>query len=105
MITEVNRGNFNDEVLRADTPVLAFFTADWCAPCRVLKPVLVELATEKQGEIKICSIDVTKYEDIAARWQVKALPTVIVFQNGEEIDRFWGPKSKQDVVEILNFED
>jgi len=104
-IPEVNKGNFNTEVLASQVPVLVFVTADWCGPCHVMESILVELGTEFDGDIKIVQVDVTKYDDIAARWEVKALPTVIFFREGEEIERFWGPKSKDGVVEMIKRED
>lgn len=104
-ISELNRSNFNNEVLAAGPPVLVFFTADWCGPCHVMESILVELGKEFDDDIKIVQVDVTKYDDIAARWGVKALPTVILFRDGEEIDRFWGPKSKDGIVEMIKQED
>jgi thioredoxin 1 len=101
VISTLDKGNFNQKVISNSKPVLVLFAADWCSPCRVLRPILEEYADENNSEVDIFTVDVTKYDSLAARYTVKALPTVILFRDGEEVDRFWGVKTKDALDEML----
>lgn len=96
----VNIENFKEEVLDSDIPVLVDFYATWCGPCKMLSPILREIADE-HDEFKICKIDVDAHMDLAAKYNVASIPTLLVFKNGELVNRQTGFSSKADVVDLL----
>ena len=96
----VNIENFKEEVLDSDIPVLVDFYATWCGPCKMLSPILHEIADE-HDEFKICKIDVDAHMDLAAKYNVASIPTLLVFKNGELVNRQTGFRSKDDVVDLV----
>ncbi len=94
--------NFDEEVVRSDTPVLVDFWAEWCAPCKALTPVIDELADEYDGKIKIGNVDTDANREISARYQVSAIPTVLLFAGGEIKERFVGLRGKKDFKVVLD---
>lgn len=82
-VTSVSSDNFDAEVLQADKPVLVDFWAEWCGPCRMIAPVLEQVADEKQGELKVVKLNVDENQDIAQRFSVRGIPTLILFKNGD----------------------
>ena len=104
-LEKVNSENFNEVVLRSSYPVLVDFNATWCGPCKMLAPTLEELANEYKGKIKIVSLDIDEAGDIAGRYSVMSIPTLIIFKNGEPLNRSMGmqpkPKVKAQIDEAL----
>ena len=94
--------NFESEVLQADVPVLVDFWAEWCGPCLMLAPVIDDLADGYSGKVKIGKLDIDKSPQIAARFGVQNIPTVVLFQNGEVAERIVGAKPKKEYESILN---
>jgi thioredoxin 1 len=90
----VTDADFDQSVLNADTPVVVDFWAPWCGPCRAVAPILEELATEYQGRVKIAKINTDEHQRNAMKYNVMALPTLVIFKNGQEVDRImgYGPK-------------
>ena len=95
-VLEVNDANFQEEVLNSDRPVLVDFWAEWCMPCRMLAPTIEELAEEYQGKVKVAKLDTDAAREAPMQFGISAIPTVILFNNGEVVQKFVGVTSKQD---------
>lgn len=86
----VEQATFEAEVIQANSPVLVDFYADWCGPCRAVAPVVEELAAELDGKLKVAKLDVDQNQEISLQFGVQSIPTLILFQNGEEKERIVG---------------
>jgi thioredoxin 1 len=94
--------NFNDEVLQASTPVLVDFWAEWCGPCKMIAPVLDELASEYDGKVKIVKVNIDEHQSLAVQFKITAIPTLLLFKNGEVFEQMVGAKSKRDLKASLD---
>ena len=94
--------NFKDEVLDSPQPVLVDFWAEWCGPCKMIAPVLDELATEYGGKIKIAKVNIDENQNLAAQYRVTAIPTLLVFKGGQVTEQMVGAKSKRDLKASLD---
>jgi len=97
----VNDTNFKQEVLDESLPVLVDFWAEWCGPCRMIGPVVEELATEYQGKLKVCKVDVDQAPNTASEYGVMSIPTIAIFKNGEVVDKLVGAVPKASLVEKI----
>lgn len=97
----VNEQNFEQEVLQADIPVLVDFWAPWCGPCRMIAPSIEQLAEEFAGQARVCKVNVDESTSLAARFSVTSIPTIIIFKNGEVVDRYVGAQSKERLRDAL----
>lgn len=103
MELKLNSENFESEVLNANEKVLVDFYADWCGPCKMMTPVIEELAEELQGKAKVGKINVDESTDTATQYDVMSIPTIIIFKNGKEVKRFIGVRDKQELLnEVVN---
>lgn len=93
--------NFENEVLHSDKPVLVDFYADWCGPCKMLSPVLHELAEEKADELKIGKVNVDEQMELAMHFQVSSIPMVVLFKDGKAVAKSVGFRSKADISAMV----
>ena len=100
-IVHVDSKNFEAEVLNSAQPVLVDFWATWCGPCRMLAPVLEEVAKEKEGQVKVCKLDIDQSPDLAGRYGVMSIPTLMVFKGGQVVNKSVGLVPKAAVEKLL----
>ena len=94
----VNDQSFQAEVLDSPVPVLVDFWAAWCGPCRVVAPIVDQLAAEYQGKLKVVKVDVDENQDVPMRYRVQSIPTLLLFKGGEDVERLIGAAPKQMIV-------
>lgn len=102
MALTFNGANFQAEVLSADKPVLVDFWAVWCGPCRMLAPTIDDLAGEYESRAKIGKVNVDENQDIAAKYGVMSIPTVMIFKGGNVVEQFVGVQPKSVYIDALN---
>jgi len=101
-VKAVTETDFEREVLNSSTPVLVDFWADWCAPCRVMAPVVDEIAGEYQGRLKTCKLNTDEAPALASRYGVMSIPTLMLFRDGQPVDRFVGVMPKTELTRRLD---
>uniref|UniRef100_UPI0035A23103 thioredoxin n=1 Tax=Desulfocucumis palustris TaxID=1898651 RepID=UPI0035A23103 len=99
---ELNDSNFEAEVLKSDLPVLVDFWAPWCGPCRSMAPIIEELSNEYQGKVKITKLNVDQSQEIARRFGIMSIPTLIIFKNGQNVGQTVGLTPKALLAKKLD---
>ncbi|MER3500825.1 MAG: hypothetical protein IMHGJWDQ_001303 [Candidatus Fervidibacter sp.] len=98
-VVVVSKDNFEQEVLQSDVPVLVDFWATWCVPCRMVAPIVERIAERYAGRLKVAKLDVDENQELAIRYQVMAVPTLLLFKNGQVVDRIVGAVGEQAIVQ------
>ncbi len=101
-LVEVNEENFKSEVLEADGPVLVDFGAVWCGPCKMLDPLVEEMAADWGDSVKVVKLDIDNNVNVAMSYQVMSVPTLMLFKNGEPVERMTGYKPKNKILDKFN---
>ena len=101
-ISNLSENTFDEEISAATEPVLVDFWAEWCGPCKMIAPILEEIADEQDGVLRIAKVDVDKAPDLARRFDVMSIPTLIVFNDGLPAKRLVGAKGKHQLLDELS---
>lgn len=99
-VTVINKSNFEEEVVNSDKKVLLDFWASWCGPCRMVAPIVDEIADERT-DIKVAKVNVDEEQELTVRFGITSIPTLIVFENGKVINQIVGARPKEAILEIL----
>ena len=100
-ITDLTESTFDEEVKSSDVPVLVDFWAEWCGPCKAVAPVLAEIADEQAGSLRIAKVNVDEHPGLARQYSVQSIPTMIVFKDGQPVDKIVGAKGKDQLLADL----
>ncbi len=101
MATQVNDASFDAVVLQSQLPVLVDFWAPWCGPCRAIGPIIEELATEYEGKLLVAKLNVDESPAMPSKYGIRAIPTLILFKNGEIVEQVTGAVSKANIVTMI----
>ena len=100
-ITELNNENCEMEVLQSEKPVLIDFWASWCGPCRMMSPVVDNIAETMGDKVKVCKVNIDENQELAEKYEVMTIPTFLVIKNGKETGRTIGVQPKEDILKLI----
>ena len=101
-IVTLTTGNFDDETRKADSPILVDFWAEWCGPCRIVAPVLEQIAADYKGKARIGKVNVDEHSALAARYGVQSIPTLLLFKQGKVVEQYIGATSKDVLAKLID---
>lgn len=101
-VINLNQENFEEEVINSDKPVLIDFWAGWCGPCKMMSPVIEQIAEESSDTVKVCKINVDEEQTLALKYNVMSIPTFVVIKDGKETGRTVGVQDKSEIMNIVN---
>ena len=99
---KLNESNFEEHVKKSKTPVVVDFWAEWCPPCRVLGPTIDKLASESSGQFKVGKVDIDVDPGLAQAYEIRSIPTILIFVEGEVVERIVGVVSQEEIEKALN---
>jgi thioredoxin 1 len=102
LVSEFTDANFDSEVLKSDQPVLVDFWAEWCGPCKRLAPIIDKLAASYSGRVKVGKVDTDSNYNVAMKYGISSIPTVILFKNGQPVQRIVGLRGEEDFTKVLD---
>lgn len=100
-VIELNKDNFEKEVMEAEVPVLIDFWANWCGPCRMMSPVIDKIAEEMGDKVKVCKVNVDENHELAEKYEIMTIPAFIIVKNGAETGRTIGVQPKEDILKLI----
>ncbi len=100
-IVDITNNTFQESVLKADKPVVVDFWAAWCGPCRMVAPIMEELAEDFSGKVNIAKVNVDDQGELAAQFRIMSIPTVLIFKNGQIVEKIVGARAKNEFAELI----
>ena len=97
-VKKISEGNFEQDVLKSDIPVLVDFYADWCGPCSVMSPIVEDIASELEDKINVGKVNIDENQELAIKYDIMSIPTIILFKNGNIEKSFIGVRSKEEII-------
>jgi len=101
-VIEVTDKNFEAEVLKSDKPVLVDFWAEWCGPCKTISPIVEDISNDLDGKLKVAKVDVDEAQELAGKFSIMSIPTLLLFKDGESVEMMVGAMSKDQILEKIN---
>ena len=102
MIQSVTKDNFDNEILKAQIPVVVDFYADWCGPCKMMSPLMEKLSSEYEGKVKFCKVNVDDEEELAIQNSVQSIPLFVLYKDGQVIDKAVGARAEDEMREFIS---
>ena len=100
-VKKISEGNFEQDVLKSDIPVLVDFYADWCGPCSVMSPIVEDIASELDDKINVGKVNIDENQELAIKYDIMSIPTIILFKNGNIEKSFIGVRSKEEILNAI----